>query len=139
MTAKEYLTQYKNMAQEIQCLDVEIEELWSRLTSTTAGYSDMPHSPNREEKHTKLHSLMADKLQVKEQKKREAEDIMAEVLEAIDTVTDPIYRQLLFERYIQCKEWVTITQDLRYESEEYVRGELHGKALKEVRFMCRDS
>ena len=78
---------------------------------------------------------MADKVQVKRQKKKEAEELMAEILETIDQVTDPIYRQLLFERYIQDREWVVIAEDLKYESEEYVRGKLHGKALNEVSFI----
>ena len=134
MTTKEYLSQYKRMMEEVRCLDVEIEELFARLTSTTAGYSDMPHSPNRVDNQTKLHSIMADKLKVKRQKKEDAENLMAEVIEVIDSVTDPVYRQLLFERYIQDKEWVNIADDIGY-VEEYVRGELHGKALNEVRFI----
>ena len=59
---------------------------------------------------------------------------MAEVLETIDKVTDPNHRQLLFERYIQDKEWKDIADDISY-TEEYVRGELHGKALNDIRFL----
>ena len=77
---------------------------------------------------------MADKLQTKQGKKQVAEEIMAEVLETIDKVTDPNHRQLLFERYIQDKEWKDIADDISY-TEEYVRGELHGKALNDIRYV----
>lgn len=81
---------------------------------------------------------MADKVQIKRQKKREAEEVMAEVLETIDQVADPNFRLILFERYIQGKEWEEISDHLGY-VEEYVRGELHGKALNEIRFICGKS
>lgn len=134
MTTKQYLSQYKRMMKECRCLDIEIEELWNQLTSTTSSSDGMPKG-TVQDRQTKLHAIMADKLQAKRKKKAEAEELMAEILEVIDKVSDPVHRQLLFERYIQAKEWVAITQDLMYESEEYVRGKLHGKALNEVSFI----
>lgn len=119
------------MMKECRCLDIEIEELWNQLTSSTASSDGMPRGTVTD-RQTKLHAIMADKVQVKRQKKKEAEELMAEILETIDQVTDPIYRQLLFERYIQNRTWEDIAIDLSY-VEEYVRGELHGKALNEVK------
>ena len=133
MTTKEYLNQYKRMMEEVRCLDVEIEELWTQLTSATSNNDGMPKG-TVQDRQTKLHAIMADKLQTKRSKKQVAEEIMAEVLETIDKVTDPNHRQLLFERYIQDKEWKDIAEDISY-TEEYVRGELHGKALNEIRFI----
>ena len=135
MTNKEYLMQYRICQQELRCLDVEIEELWTRLTSTGGASDGMPKKPTREETHTRLHAVMADKLQEKKKKREHAEEIMADIIEVIDSVADPVYRQLLFERYIQCKDWAVIAIDLHYESEEYVRGELHGKALNSVHYI----
>lgn len=133
MTTKEYLKQYQKMMEEVRCLDVEIEELWTQLTSATASNDGMPKG-TVQDRQTKLHAIMADKLQTKRSKKQVAEEIMAEVLETIDKVTDPNHRQLLFERYIQDKEWKDIAEDISY-TEEYVRGELHGKALNDIRFL----
>ena len=133
MTTKEYLKQYQKMMEEVRCLDVEIEELWTQLTSATSNNDGMPKG-TVQDRQTKLHAIMADKLQTKQGKKQVAEEIMAEVLETIDKVTDPNHRQLLFERYIQDKEWKDIADDISY-TEEYVRGELHGKALNEIRFI----
>lgn len=133
MTTKEYLKQYQKMMEEVRCLDVEIEELWTQLTSATSNNDGMPKG-TVQDRQTKLHAIMADKLQTKRSKKQVAEEIMAEVLETIDKVTDPNHRQLLFERYIQDKEWKDIADDISY-TEEYVRGELHGKALNEIRFI----
>lgn len=133
MTTKEYLNQYKRMMEEVRCLDVEIEELWTQLTSATSNNDGMPKG-TVQDRQTKLHAIMADKLQTKKGKKQVAEEIMAEVLETIDKVTDPNHRQLLFERYIQDKEWKDIADDISY-TEEYVRGELHGKALNDIRFL----
>ena len=133
MTTKEYLNQYKRMMEEVRCLDVEIEELWTQLTSATSNNDGMPNG-TVQDRQTKLHAIMADKLQTKRSKKQVAEEIMAEVLETIDKVTDPNHRQLLFERYIQDKEWKDIADDISY-TEEYVRGELHGKALNDIRFL----
>ena len=133
MTTKEYLKQYQKMMEEVRCLDVEIEELWTQLTSATSNNDGMPKG-SVQDRQTKLHAIMADKLQTKRSKKQVAEEIMAEVLETIDKVTDPNHRQLLFERYIQDKEWKDIADDISY-TEEYVRGELHGKALNDIRFL----
>ena len=133
MTTKEYLNQYKRMMEEVRCLDVEIEELWTQLTSATSNNDGMPKG-TVQDRQTKLHAIMADKLQTKRSKKQVAEEIMAEVLQTIDRVTDPNHRQLLFERYIQDKEWKDIADDISY-TEEYVRGELHGKALNDIRFL----
>ena len=133
MTTKEYLKQYQKMMEEVRCLDVEIEELWTQLTSATSNNDGMPKG-TVQDRQTKLHAIMADKLQTKRSKKQVAEEIMAEVLETIDKVTDPNHRQLLFERYIQDKEWKDIADDICY-TEEYVRGELHGKALNDIRFL----
>ena len=133
MTTKEYLKQYQKMMEEVRCLDVEIEELWTQLTSATSNNDGMPKG-TVQDRQTKLHAIMADKLQTKQGKKQVAEEVMAEVLETIDKVTDPNHRQLLFERYIQDKEWKDIADDISY-TEEYVRGELHGKALNEIRFI----
>ena len=133
MTTKEYLKQYQKMMEEVRCLDVEIEELWTQLTSATSNNDGMPKG-TVQDRQTKLHAIMADKLQTKRSKKQVAEEIMAEVLQTIDKVTDPNHRQLLFERYIQDKEWKDIADDISY-TEEYVRGELHGKALNDIRFL----
>jgi len=133
MTTKEYLKQYQKMMEEVRCLDVEIEELWTQLTSATSNNDGMPKG-TVQDRQTKLHAIMADKLQTKRSKKQVAEEVMAEVLETIDKVTDPNHRQLLFERYIQDKEWKDIADDISY-TEEYVRGELHGKALNDIRFL----
>lgn len=133
MTVKTYLLQYKRMMDECRCLDIEIEELFTQLTSATSSNDGMPKG-SIQDRQTKLHAIMADKLQAKRQKRKEAEELMAEILVTIDQVNDPIYRQLLFERYIQDKKWEDIAIDLSY-VEEYVRGELHGKALNEVRFI----
>ena len=141
MTIKQFLMQYLKAMREVNCLETEIAELRDRLTSVPAGVGDgMPRSPSREDNQTKLHAIMADKAREKQKKKEDAEEVMLSVLVLIDKVQDPVYRQLLFEKYIQGKTWDVITIDLRYTSEEYVRGELHGKALNEARhFYCPDS
>lgn len=133
MTTKEYLQQYKKAQEEVRCLDTEIEELWTQLTSSTSNNDGMPKG-SVQDRQTKLHAIMADKLQAKRQKKIEAESIMADVLETIDKVSDPNYRLILFQKYIQDKTWEQIADHLGY-VEEYVRGELHGKALNEIRFI----
>ena len=121
MTAKEYLSTYKKMMEEVRCLDTEIEELWTQLTSSTSNSDGMPKG-TVQDRQTKLHAIMADKLQTKRRKKIEAESIMADILETVDQVTDPNFRLILFERYIQDKNWEEIADHLGY-VEEYVRGE----------------
>lgn len=136
MTIKSYLSQYKKMMEEVRCLDVEIDELFNQLTSATSSNDGMPKG-SVQDRQTKLHAIMADKVKEKEKKKADAEEVMLSVLTLIDKVSDPVYRQLLFEKYIQGKTWEVITIDLKFSSEEYVRGELHGKALNEARkFYC---
>lgn len=139
MTIKIFLKQYQKAMLEVDCLECEITELRDRLTSVPAGVGDGMPRGSRQDK-TKLYAIMADKVKEKTEKKEQAEEIMLSVLEVIDKVQDPIFRRLLFEKYIQNRTWEEITTDLRYKSEEYVRGELHGKALNEARhFYCQDS
>ena len=42
MTVKTYLLQYKRMMDECRCLDIEIEELFTQLTSATSSNDGMP-------------------------------------------------------------------------------------------------
>ena len=74
MTTKQYLSQYKRMMEECRCLDVEIEELWTQLTSATSNNDGMPKG-TVQDRQTKLHAIMADKLQTKQGKKQVAEEI----------------------------------------------------------------
>lgn len=55
-----------------------------------------------------------------------------EIQETILAVNDPIYVPLLFGRYIELKSWGEITDDLRMDNEQYVRGKLHALALAAV-------
>ena len=58
----------------------------------------------------------------------EAVEIRQNVFEIVADIPD-VYGIVLCKRYIQDKQWNEIADELNY-SEEYVRGELHTKALK---------
>lgn len=62
-------------------------------------------------------------------KTEELERYQKEVLTAIYMIDDTVLRTLLIARYINCKTWERIAEDMGY-SEKWVKTGLHSKALK---------
>lgn len=64
-----------------------------------------------------------------ERKIEELEEYRKKVLTVIYSIDDTVLRTLLIARYINCKTWEQIAEDMGY-SEKWVKTGLHSKALK---------
>ena len=53
-----------------------------------------------------------------------------EISECIHKIENPVYRTLLIERYINCKKWEQIAEDMNYELSSVYK--LHKKAVDAI-------
>lgn len=104
---KEYLRQYKIMAEEISLIRDEIKIMQEQ---------------HRHEEVEKLKTEI-------EQKEIECAGMCAQIIRQIESMDDRfvIQKRLLLERYVNCKTWSQIEHELHYERAHIHR--IHGKAL----------
>lgn len=130
MTAKEYLNQLPNMQLRINSLRKSIQLCRERAVGTGIQFSDMPPvhgngnkiACNTEKKvdfETELLKL-AD----------EFEKFRIRVIHEINRIPDNRCVSVLINRYINNMSWEKITEEIGEKNPEYVRKELHEKALK---------
>ena len=132
MEAKEYLEQLLFLDREISSKIATIQSLKSLAEKCTATLSDMPKGQTMKTKEDIIIKkvILEQKLdlnvdQLIDQKK--------EAMEKIEGMGEPLYKILLWERYINGKSWVRIAQNLNYSNMQIHR--LHSNALKEFQKM----
>ena len=132
MRALRYLNQYRNLSYKVKDLEAEIRDLRSQAESvrSSLGGDGTPRSPSPENSRELLILRIADKVREAELMRLEALEVRADIRYSVELVSDPIYRKLLLNRYILLMKWEKITDDLGYNSDEYVRGRLHSKAIE---------
>lgn len=128
MIAKEYLSQYRNKKLEAKRLKDEIKELEAlseyvspRLSAGGIGISD---------KVGNSAAKIADKKRELEHLIDKALELMDEIEACINRVENPRLRYILFERYISCRKWEDIAEELNYTVRQIHR--LHGRALQKM-------
>ncbi|MBQ2968687.1 MAG: hypothetical protein IJE10_11295 [Clostridia bacterium] len=135
MTAKEWLNRAYKIDGRIKVLEAEKRELITAAARCTAGVGEVSvktsHGNGSERafvdyaESMKRYEKRIDKLLEK------LYQIKSEVVTAISQVENPIYQQLLILRYLQYKKWEDIAIEIHFDF-DYVRGRLHGKALKKI-------
>ena len=128
MTAKEYLSQYREEKLKVKKLSDQIKELEAlseyaspRFSTSGSGISDKVgnHAAEIADKKKELNCLIAKSL-----------ELMDEIEACINRVENSRLRYILFERYICCQKWEDIAEELNLELRwVYV---LHGRALKKI-------
>lgn len=139
MNAKEYLSEYRKLNIKIELLNRDIEKLLSEIGGGSI-------SLGIEKVQTSVKGDQVERLAIQlAELKTEREAILAlcirkldEIERTIFRVEDPVYQKLLHDKYISLMNWSEIAEDLGYNSEEYVRGRLHSKALQAVEFIIRN-
>lgn len=129
MTAKEYLSTYKNIILEIECLKEEIMCLRAaaeytspdlrRIGTGSASYGDKLGA--RTAKIIDAENALLDKISL-------LADAGDKVRRLIDAVPDHQCRLILSQRYLSCKTWEQIAALLNFDLRWIYR--LHNKALK---------
>lgn len=132
MTAKEYLSRYREAIIKADGIRDSISELRARQEQVgSPAYSDLPKAPSDGD----LADYIA-RLDARERKLTEQLNLCARIREEIEHTLDvldkdfPTEAAMLRKRYIAGKTWETIADEMGYmERNIYV---LHGKALLHV-------
>ena len=133
MTAKEYLSQYRKLNSEIDSLCEDLQRLRSLSTRTSSGQ----YSPGRKSgcsQEASFVKVTPKIIRLENKINRKTDELLiiqAEIEKAINSVQDGTLCALLRYRYICCLSWEKVAEKLNY-SVDYVKGNLHGQALKNI-------
>lgn len=128
MTTKEWLMRAWRIDREIDLLMDARRRALERATSTTAAPRDVRVSGNSGGNPMDTYAALSEQI---DRRVDELARVKAEVLEAIEQVRDGTLRQLLIERYIQCRTWEQVAVNMHY-SYIHVVQRLHPEALQEI-------
>ena len=132
MEAKEYLERLMFLDKEISSKIATIQSLKSLAEKCTATLSDMPKSQGMKSKE----DIIIKKIILEQEMDLNVNQLIdhkKEAMKRIEGLNQPIYKILLWERYINGKSWVRIAQNLNYSNMQIHR--LHSSALKEFQKM----
>lgn len=134
MTIRDELERVQIIDKEIYELIDEYNESLDRATKITPVYNDICVQESNIE-GSKIERCILERFEIRkklEQKLSEFEELKTKLNNLINQINDVQSRRLLKLRYFQYLEWEDIRDHLNYGSLEYVRGELHGKALQKL-------
>ena len=131
MTAKEYLSQYKNLNGSINAKLEQVGELRRKAQTVSSGSSDGTHSSTPRDRIGEITARIVDlEREINEDIDRSI-DVQRGILTAISTVPDERLRHLLELRYINFLTLEEIARRMDYSYKQICR--LHGKALLQIR------
>lgn len=131
MTAKEYLSQYYWVKKDIESMQREIEHLEVMAEYSSPRWVGGSNSGNdKSDKVGNIAVKIADKQRELDCLIERSLDLLDEIEACISRVEDSRYRYILTERYINCRKWESIADDLHTDLRWVHR--LHGRALKEI-------
>jgi hypothetical protein len=130
MTAKEYLSQIKQIKMRVAAMTEQLNYMKEVAGIASSVLSDLPRNPNRG-----VHKLEEDVIrQIEWEEKIQSELTRLEEINAIiAAVSDPTMHTLLVKRYVDNDSWEKIAGDLFYSLSQIYR--LHGEALAQVKRM----
>ncbi len=132
MTTKEYLQQYQKQDNLINRKSEELERLRALATKTTPTYSDMPKSCGGADKvqcAVERIILLQDELNSEIDK---LITIKQNIIMSAKSTNNKLLCDLLCYRYINGFDWSKITNLLCKTNVDYVRMDLHQRALKDI-------
>lgn len=133
MTAKEYLSQYKDLNDSINAKLEQVGELRRKAQTVGSGNSDGAHSSTPRDRIGEITDRIVDlEREINEDIDRSI-DLQREIRAAIATVPEVRLRTLLELRYINCLTLEKIAVRMDYCYMQICR--LHGKALTAVKML----
>lgn len=133
MTAKEYLSQYKDLNDSINAKLEQVGELRRKAQTVSSGSSDGTHSPTPRDRIGEITARIVDlEREINEDIDRSI-DLQREIRAAIATVPEVRLRALLELKYINCLTLEEIAVRMGYCYMQICR--LHGKALTAVKML----
>lgn len=129
MKAKEYLNQIRLMDIALGNYITELEQMRERISIVTGiDYSKDRIQASPETGNRQIEELVDFERMVLDKIKAET-DLRHKIIEEIQTLTNPIYVEILSRRYVECHSFERIACNMGY-AYNYVCT-LHGEALKE--------
>lgn len=132
MTAKEYLTQLREVKRQQRILQEEIDEL-----TIKAGYGTgrrMARNISGTDRRCRMEDAVLRKMELLdklEESLAEQDELERAIVRSINEVPDKVYQSVLLMRYVRCYRWEQIAEEMDYSLDNIYK--LHGKALLVVR------
>lgn len=137
MTAKEYLSQYKDLNDSINAKLEQVGELRRKAQTVSSGSSDGTHSSTPRDRIGEITARIVDlEHDINEDIDRSI-DLQREIRAAIATVPEVRLRTLLEYKYINLLTLDETAVRMNYSYPQICR--LHGRALQSVKMIWNDS
>ena len=128
MKAKDYLESYRRNEIAIEKLKNEITRIDARLKGSSHSYSSDKIKTSDDNLNEKLMTECLDKRNKMNNDIVMNENVRADLVLKITSMSDYRYIDVLYKRYIECKRFELIAVEMNYDY-DYVR-KLHVKALE---------
>jgi len=130
MIPREHLRSIQNRRIEVLALEDAVLEIETRLTRISPVLSDMPHATGNNDKMSDGISRLIELKDKLNHKIDESCEHEGKAIEMIESLTDPIFRTILYRIYIlgESLEKVSVAIDYSY----YYTCRMHGYALNEI-------
>ena len=129
MESKEYLEQYKRIAERMKVLTVEIERLRTEAESVSINLDGMPKGTGKGDRLERLAIQLAEMESKLQEEMSECWSKRMEIINLLGKMQKHKHQTLLHKRYIECKSWEVIAYEMGI-SWRYCYM-LHGSALNE--------
>ena len=126
MTAKQYLSQTRDIKIRLDAMKEQAEFLRSVAQYSGVQYSDMPKAP----RNIKSNEDAYIRLLEKEERIKELERKLTEIESNVSKVNDAVLQSILSKRYLSGKQWSDIASELHISTSRIY--ELHRVALVEM-------
>lgn len=131
MTVKEYLLRGRKLNDEVEQLKYARRQALELACGASVGYDVEKVQTSQVNTVEKKFIAYADYSKLLDEKIDELSDYRAKMLKLINKLENTTYRTLLIARYINCKTWELIAEEMSY-SDVWVRTRLHSDALQEL-------
>ena len=137
MTAKEYLSQLREVKRQQRILKEEINELTIKAGYGT-GRRVARNFSGTTDKRCKMEDAVLRKMELLdtlEESLAKQDELERAIMRSINAVEDKVCQSILLMRYVRCYRWEDIAREMNYGLDNIYK--LHGKALRDVRVPIR--
>lgn len=129
--AKAYLLRYRGLKAKCAALERAIRAAFENATNTTVALKEIcVQTSGGGEMMANAVVNVIDATAILEERRRECQTVMQEIMNAIDSVPDDVQQTVLIEHYINGRTLAEIQTDICYEKRNTII--IHGRALWNV-------
>ena len=129
--AKAYLMRYRGLKSKCAALERAIRTAFEDATNTTVALKEIcVQTSGGVEMMANAVVNAIDATEMLEERRRECQQIMREIMDAIESVPDETQQTILIEHYVNGRTLQDIQKDISYEKRNTII--IHGRALWQV-------